>query len=180
MTRAMVFRGTRGTRDFRARFDFDSIPLTYFFSSPFPSLVAERLDCCWIVVESTTVWQFRVETIASRRSKVSPLNTTEIRRSFFECIRETSFSKRRPKQTSVVSIDFEVKQISTDTMIFLRIVCFYAKIYTTRVKKEKRSRKYSYRFCCEKNKSPFKPHFFRFAKNLILRKHSLLIDLSLR
>lgn len=102
MTRAMVFRGTRGTRDFRARFDFDSIPLTYFFSSPFPSLVAERLDCCWIVVESTTVWQFRVETIASRRSKVSPLNTTEIRRSFFECIRETSFSKRRPKQTSVV------------------------------------------------------------------------------
>lgn len=102
MTRAMVFRGTRGTRDFRARFDFDSIPLTYFFSSPFPSLVAERLDCCWIVVESMTVWQFRVETIASRRSKVSPLNTTEIRRSFFECIRETSFSKRRPKQTSVV------------------------------------------------------------------------------
>lgn len=100
MTRAMVFRGTRG--DFRARFDFDSIPLTYFFSSPFPSLVAERPDCCWIVVESTTVWQFRVETIASRRSKVSPLNTTEIRRSFFECIRETSFSKRRPKQTSVV------------------------------------------------------------------------------
>lgn len=175
MTRAMVFRGTRG--DFRARFDFDSIPLTYFFSSPFPSLVAERLDCCWIVVESTTVWQFRVETIASRRSKVSPLNTTEIRRSFFECIRETSFSKRRPKQTSVVDrlrseTNFDQYDDFTD--------CLYAKIYTTRVKKEKRSRKYSYRFCCEKNKSPFKPHFFRFAKNLILRKHSLLIDLSLR
>lgn len=177
MTRAMVFRGTRGTRDFRARFDFDSIPLTYFFSSPFPFLVAERLDCCWIVVESTTVWQFRVETIASRRSKVSPLNTTEIRRSFFECIRETSFSKRRPKQTSVVDrlrseTNFDRYDDFTD--------CLYAKIYTTRVKKEKRSRKYSYRFCCEKNKSPFKPHFFRFAKNLILRKHSLLIDLSLR
>lgn len=97
MTRAMVFRGTRGIRDFRARFDFDSIPLTYFFSSPFPSLVAERLDCCWIVVESTTVWQFRVETIASRRSKVSPLNTTEIRRSFFECIRETKFFEEEAK-----------------------------------------------------------------------------------
>lgn len=135
MTRAMVFRGTRGTRDFRARFDFDSIPLTYFFSSPFPSLVAERLDCCWIVVESMTVWQFRVETIASRRSKVSPLNTTEIRRSFFECIRETSFSKRRPKQTSVVSIDFEVKEISTDTMI-LRIVC--TRKYTRRAWKRKK------------------------------------------
>lgn len=178
MTRAMVFRGTRGIRDFRARFDFDSIPLTYFFSSPFPSLVAERLDCCWIVVESTTVWQFRVETIASRRSKVSPLNTTEIRLSFFECIRETSFSKRRPKQTSVV--DRLRSETNFDRYDDFFTDCLYAKIYTTRVKKEKRSRKYSYRFCCGKNKSPFKPHFFRFAKNLILRKHSLLIDLSLR